>query len=120
MAKKTYVAVHEVHLTKKPGKAATAHSPAVPPEKNIIAPKTRFNLDTDAAAPLLALGAIKLATKEPVTEEDAPEVKEPVAKEPAAKAPAKKAPAKKAPVKKAPAKKTEDDKSGEDAAKDLL
>lgn len=94
MADRHLIAIHEIHLCEKPGKAATATAPAVPPVTKVIPPrskdaaKAKFTASQEVASDLTASGAA-IYDKE------------------AESAPAKKAPAKKAPAKaaaKAPAK----------------
>lgn len=113
-ADKIYDAIHEVHITTKPGKPgdrAKGIAPT-PPEKTIVEAGTRVSLspDADLTEELLAAGAIRLA-----------DIKTDKA---ATKVAAKKVPAaKKTPAKKttatSTAKKASDD-GGDDDNEDLM
>lgn len=90
MAKKKYVAIHEVHLTVEPGKPGDKSKGISPvkPKIKIIPPKTGFMVETDIGDELVAAGAASESTEKV---EAADETKAPARKAPAKKAPAKKA-----------------------------
>ena len=102
MAKKKYVAIHEVHLTVEPGKPGDKQKGIAPvkPKVKVIPPKTGFMADTDVGDELVAAGA-------------AAESNEKVEATDEAKTHANKAPAKKAPAKKAAPKAAKDAAPGE-------
>lgn len=97
MAKKKYVAIHEVHLTVEPGKPGDKSKGILPvkPKVKVIPPKTGFMAETDIGDELVAAGAASESNEKVEATDEA--------KTPARKAPAKKAPAKKAPTKAATA-----------------
>lgn len=71
------IAKAEIHRTIKPGKAATATSPAVKPEIEIIAPGTAFVAEGEELAALRRSRAIRdpeetVKADPPVVAEDAP------------------------------------------------
>ena len=122
MALKDYIAIHTIHVTKTPGKAANkaTGASAVAPEVTAVSPNAPFRMDEDEGDALVAAGAARVAPSKGADEGDRTDAeKAAAAKEAAAKAPAKKAAAK-APAKKAPAKKPEAKTTEKKSDEDLL